>query len=288
LLSLLSFLLVCNIARLYFYIGGFMSVAYVVEKDARRFICLSTDVDAVSGSVPGIPIIGSRVFFLDKGTEWIVGNNLKLVPYATNTTGGTSGSAGGISGSTIFVANLPATQSVSGSASEYHLGEIGGNLTYSSLEFTNSSGSGTAYIANDVVSGGSAVVTPYELINAFRKNGGSGYIVSLGISTDKSSVAPQFRVHFFNSSTAMIVADNLPYNDLYSDNSKKLKFYDLPSMTTSSNTSGSLSRAFDNTIRFPVVAGSATNSLYYALETLSGYQQNATERYFVNVIIDNN
>jgi hypothetical protein len=265
-----------------------MSVAYVVEKDARRFICLSTDVDGVSGSVPGIPIIGSRVFFTDKGTEWIVGNNLKLVPYAANTTGGTSGSAGGTSGSTIFVANFPAIQVVSGSASEYHLGEVGGNLTYSSLEFTNSSGSGTAYIANDVVSGGSTVVTPYELTNAFRKNGGSGYIVSLGIATDKSSVAPQFRVHFFNSRIAAIVADNLPYMDLYSDNSKKLKYYDLSAMSTSSNTSGSLSRAFDNTLRFPVVAGSATNSLYYALETLSGYQQNATERYFVNVIIDNN
>ena len=126
------------------------------------------------------------------------------------------------------------------------------------------------------------------MTNAFRKNGGSGYIVSLGISTDKSSITPQFRVHFFNSSAASIVGDNLPYKDLYSDNFKKLKSFDLPAMSTSSDTSGSISRAFDNTIRFPIVAGSATNSLFYALETLTGYQQNATERYFISVIIDNN
>jgi hypothetical protein len=263
-----------------------MAVTYYFEEKIPKYLCLSSDLSSGS-KVSGISVIGAKVLFTDTGTEWIVKDDLTLGRYNLNVTSASSGSSSS-SGSTTFVTNFPPVQTVSGSASEYHLGEIGGNLTYSSLEFTNSSGSGTAYIANDVVSGSLTVVTPYELTNAFRKNGGSGYVVSLGLSTDKSSITPQFRVHFFNSSTAIIVGDNLPYNDLYSDISKKLKYYDLPAMATSSNTSGSLSRTFDNTIRFPVVAGSATNSLFYALETLTGYQQNATERYFISVIIDNN
>jgi len=252
-----------------------MSVTYYFEEKIPKYLCLSSDV---SGSkVSGISVIGAKVLFTDLGTEWIVGDDLKLVHYATNVIGGTSGSITESSGS---ITNL--------SSSELHIGEVGGNLTYSSLEFTNSSGSEIAYIANDVVSGSLTVVIPYELTNAFRKNGGSGYIVSLGVATDKSSVTPQFRVHFFNSNTAVIAGDSLPYKDLYSDNSKKLKFYDLPAMTSSSDTSGSISRTFDNTIRFPVVAGSATNSLFYALEALTGYQQNVTQKYFINIIVDNN
>ena len=89
-----------------------MAVTYFFEKNIPSFICLSTDV---SGSkVPGISVIGARVLFTDTGTEWVVGDDLKLVHYATNTVSGTSGSSSSSSGSNIYVTNLtnplPTTQ----------------------------------------------------------------------------------------------------------------------------------------------------------------------------------
>ena len=239
-----------------------MSVTYYFEDRIPKFICLSTDV--TSGSVAGISVPGAHVFFTDTGTEWVVGSDLKLVHYAANTVSGTSGSApSGSSGSSVFVTNLPTTQVISGSASEYHIGEIGGRMTSGSFEFTNTSGSNTAYSIGDTVSGSATIITPYEIPNIFRVAGGSGYVVSLGAGTDKSSVVPAFRVHFYSGSSVTLSGDNLPYLDSYADTQYKLRPFDLSAMTSSTNTSGSLSRSWDTTtIRQAVIAQPGSKSLW--------------------------
>jgi hypothetical protein len=175
-------------------------------------------------------------------------------------------------------------------AGEAHVGEIGGKLTQGSVEFTNTSGSGTAYSIGDTVSAGSAITTPYEIPNVFRVNGGSGYVTSIGVATNKASITPSFRVHFYSASTVTLSGDNTPYLDSYADTTYKLRPFDLTSMTSSVNTSGSCSRSWDTTtIRQAVMAESNSKSLWIALETLSSFTPSAvSQKYSVNVIVDNN
>ncbi len=275
-----------------------MTVTYFRSAQIPSFICSSTDM---SGSkVSGISVPGAHVFFTDTQKEYIVNSDLTLVPYIFNTS--SSGSSGGSSGSAVFVTNFPAsgssvqisnfptTQVVSGSASEYHLGEIGGRMTAGSVEFTNTSGSGTAYSIGDTVSAGSTVTIPYEIPNMFRVAGGSGYVVSLGVSTNKSSITPNFRVHFYSGSSVTLSGDNLPYLDSYAANAYKLNPFDLPVMASSTNTSGSLSRTWDTTtIRQACVAQPGSTSLWVALEALAAFTPAASsEKYTISAIMDNN
>lgn len=230
---------------------------------APSYMALSTDI---SGSkIAGVSYKGATVFCTDTQITYLVQDDLTLV-------------------------EIPAVSLGSLASSEYHIGEVGGKLTSGSVEFTNTSGSGTAYSIGDTVSGGSAITAPYEIPNVFRVNGGSGYIVSLAVATDKSSVTPNFRVHFYSGSSATLSGDNLPYKDSYADNQYKLRPFDLPSMSSSTDTSGSCSRAWDTTtVRQPVIARSNSKSLWVALETLSAFTPAAgSEKYTVSVIMDNN
>jgi hypothetical protein len=267
-----------------------MSVTYFFARNIPDYQCLSTDV---SGSkVSGISTIGSHVFFTDTGTEWIVGDDLKLVRYAQNTVGGASGSSSTLSGSTVNVANFPASQPISGSisvlAGESYVGQVGETLVRKELEITNLSGS-ASYSGSDVVSGGSSITTPYEMSNCFRVNGGSGYIFGINLTTNNPLITPVFRVHFYNSASAVIATDNNVFIDYYNNKSYYLNYYDLPAMTTSGSTSGSCSMAIDvSSIRLPIVAEAGSKSLYVALQTLSGYTSIANQKYNLVLMINQN
>jgi hypothetical protein len=252
-------------------IGGYMAVSYFYEKNIPSFICLSTDV--VAGAVSGVSVVGAHVFFTDTGTHWITDASLKLIPYAESIQGGTSGSTASVL-----------------SAGEAHLGEVGGKMTRVEVEFTNTSGSGTAYSIGDVVTGGSAITAPYELVGAFRVPGGSGYAVSAAVVTDKKSITPQFRVHFFNSASVTLSGDNLPYQELYVDASKRLRYIDLPAMITPADATNSTdSRSFDSAIRHPVIAAPGSTSLFVTLEALTAFTPaTSSEKYTISVFIDNN
>jgi hypothetical protein len=163
-----------------------------------------------------------------------------------------------------------------------------GKLTRIDVEFTNVSGSGTAYTAGDIVSGSPTIVAPYEFAGAFREKGGSAYIVGVGAMTNVSSKTPRFRLHFYNG-VATVQGDNVQRKALYTNDSFKLGWLDLPAMTSSADISGSMSRSFDYTVRHPVVAAPTSSSLYVAVETLDAFTPAATsEKYTITVILDNN
>jgi len=239
-----------------------MSLTFI-PNSSPSYMALSTDI---SGSkISGASYKGGTVYCTDTHVTYVILDDLTL-------------------------AEIPAISLGSLSSSEDHIGEVGGKLTSGSVEFTNTSGSGTAYSIGDTVSAGSAITTPYEIPNVFRVNGGSGYIVSLAVATDKSGQTPNFRVHFYSGSSATLSGDNSPYKDSYADTQYKLRPFDLPSMSSSTDTSGSCSRAWDTTtIRQPVIARSNSKSLWVGIETLSAFTPAATsEKYTVSVIMDNN
>lgn len=171
-------------------------------------------------------------------------------------------------------------------AGENHIGEVGGNLIRVATEFTRPADT-TAYSANDVVSDSTSGTTMQALANAARVSGGSGYIVGIRISTDKKSITPQFRIHFFSTNGATVSNDNAAWQDKYADVGKRIAYYDMAAMTTGADTTNSdMSRAVDMTMRIPYVC--AGTSLYFVLETLSAFTPASGQKITVAVFLDRN
>lgn len=180
----------------------------------------------------------------------------------------------------------PVSGTVTAAASENHVGEIGGNLVSVATEFTRPADT-LAYTAGDVVSDSTSATTMQALANAARVSGGSGYIVGIKISTDKKSITPRLRVHFFGTNGATIAADNVAYKEVYADGSKRLFYYDMPAMTTAADTTNSdMSRSVDTSMRIPYIC--AATSLYYVLETLDAFTPASGQKITVTTFLDRN
>lgn len=254
-----------------------MSAMYI-PSNAVSYQAYSTDI--VNGKVENASYKGASIYIVDEQKWYRILDDLTLAPLVYNIAGGTSGSAG-----SIFI-----TGSVVLGAGEEVIGVTVGKLSSGSVEFTNTSGSSVAYSIGDTVSGGSAVITPYEIPNIFRVNGGSGYITGIYLSTNKAGINPAFRVHFYSASTVTLSGDNAPYLDAYTDTPYNLGSFDLISMSSSADTSGSCSRSSDTTtIRQPVISQPNSKSLWVALETRSAYTPaSVSQKYSIKIIMDNN
>ena len=165
---------------------------------------------------------------------------------------------------------------------------VNGVLVTVSTEITRPTDT-TAYTANDIVSNatsGNALIT---LSSVVRANGGSGYITGIRLSTNKKSITPRFRVHFFNASDPTFVGDNVPHKELYADAGKRLGYYDLPAMATAADSTNSdMSRAIDLAVRFTFVAAAATTNIYALLETLDAFTPNSGQKFNLTVTVDRN
>jgi hypothetical protein len=175
-------------------------------------------------------------------------------------------------------------------AGENHVGEVGGNMVPISAEMTRpAAGDVNAYITGDVVSNSTTTTTPIQLTNIFRVAGGSGYIVKIRIVTDKKSITPRLRVHFFNANTATLAGDNLPYKEVYADSAKRLGYWDMPAMTTATDTTNSdMSRTLDLTCRIAVTAAAASRDLFVVFETLDAFTPASGQKFNITVVMDNN
>ena len=178
------------------------------------------------------------------------------------------------------------TVPVTPAATEGHLGEVGGNLVMISTEFTRPSDT-TAYAAGDAVSNDTTTTTMQALANAARVSGGSGYITGIRITTDKKSITPRFRIHFWNTNGATVSGDNLAFKSVYADISKRVGYWDMPAMITPADTTNSdQSNAIDLTVRIPYTC--AATSLYYTLEVLDAFTPASAEKVSVTIFADRN
>ena len=165
---------------------------------------------------------------------------------------------------------------------------VGGLVTRVATEFTRPADT-TAYTAGDVVSNSTSATTLIDLASAVRVNGGSGYVVRVDLATDKKSITPRIRVHFFNASNPTVSVDNAAHRELYVDAAKRLGWVDLPAMTTGTDTTNStMSRTSNDGCRLPVVAGGATTSLYALLEALDAFTPASGQKFTLTVFTDCN
>lgn len=170
---------------------------------------------------------------------------------------------------------------------ENHIGEIGGHANKVIVEFTRPNDA-APYIAGDVVSNSTSASTIQNIPNFARTTGGTGYITGLRIVTDKKSITPRIRVHFYNTNTATVAVDNAPQIEKYADISKYLGFLDLPTMTTATDvTNSDCSQAQDMTLRHPFLTAD-TRSIYFILTTLDAFTPSALQKFTLVVYGDMN
>jgi hypothetical protein len=162
-----------------------------------------------------------------------------------------------------------------------------GLVQKSTVEITTAA-SQSAYHANDAVLAAAGGVS--EITNLARINGGSGYITNIRVATNKKSITPSLRLHFFNASNPTISADNANWKDLYADSSKRVGYYDMPSMTTPADSANSdMSRAvpLDNVL-IPFVCATNTKSLWVAIETLTAFTPDNGQKFYIAIYADVN
>lgn len=177
-------------------------------------------------------------------------------------------------------------ESIAVQPGENHVGEVGGRKVRQSVQFTRPNTT-TAYDIGDVVSNNATTSVLMDFDVAARVDGGSGYIVGIRVTTDKKSVVPSFRVHFFSQSNPTVSGDNLAYQDKYADIAKRLGWYDMPAMSTGTDTTNSdCSRAQDSTMRLPYVCAVGDRSVFVLLETLTAWTPAANERITVTLYFE--
>ena len=193
--------------------------------------------------------------------------------------------------SSVFYQRVKISVGADGSATDLSSSNpmpVMGNVVRVDTEFTRPSPT-TSYSTGDVVNDSTSSPTVITLSNAVRVNGGSGYIVRVALYTDKKSITPQFRVHFFNASDPTISVDNTAYQEKYAELTKHLGYVDLPAMTTGKDaTNSTMSVSANSAVRLPVVAGGSTRNLYAMLETLSNFAPANGQKFTLSINVDNN
>jgi len=187
-----------------------------------------------------------------------------------------------------LVDNGDGTYSLATAAGESFIGQIGGKLIKTEAEFTRPLDA-AQYAIGDVVSNSTVATTPMDFADAGRTTGGSGYITGARLSTDKKSITPRFRVHLFNANNPTLAVDNAVYKEVYADHAKRTGYFDLPAMTTATDTANSdLSRSFDFTLRVPYVTAAGDQSIFAVLETLDVFIPASGEKFTLSLFFDQN
>lgn len=149
----------------------------------------------------------------------------------------------------------------------------------------NPATSGT-YVAGDIISRSATTTVPLELEDVVRNNGDGGYIVGARLVTNKKSIIPRIRVHLYNVNNPTLSIDGDPNKELYAEVSKKIGSFDLPALSTPTDSSNSdLSRAVDYTQRIPFKCASTSTSLFYILEAIDAFTPDNGQKFnlFLNI-----
>jgi len=163
-----------------------------------------------------------------------------------------------------------------------------GDLFRIATEFTRPNDM-APYSIGDVVSNSTGATTLITLANAGRAIDTGGYIVGVRLATNKKSIVPRFRVHFWRATGGTIAVDNVAQTATYADEAKKIGFVDLPALITPAGTAGSdMSFASDFTVRIPFLPVSGGRDIYAHLEVRDAYTPAALDTYLLTIWADQN
>jgi hypothetical protein len=170
-------------------------------------------------------------------------------------------------------------------ASEAHLGEVGGNTTVVSAEFSRPADT-TAYAAKDAVANSTSAPTVLTFTNLARVAAGSGYVTKARLMTTQSPNVTQFRVHLYHTAPTAI-NDNAQWTLLWANRANRIGFIDFNSMQTEGSGSDA-ANAINGTVRLAFKCASASRNIFGLLETLGAFTPASAQSFFVELTAENN
>jgi hypothetical protein len=151
----------------------------------------------------------------------------------------------------------------------------------------------TAYAAGDAVAAAvtDTATTPLRSLAVARFVGGSGYLTKFRLLTDQVGCVAQMRVHFYTLAvpTGAVVGDNVQMTLLYLNKACRIGHLDFPALATSTIPTSSTAAAAQNYVdRIPFQCEAADLNIYYRLETLSIFTPANSQKFYLEVLSDEN
>ncbi len=175
-------------------------------------------------------------------------------------------------------------------ASELHIGEVGGNTIVVGDETTRPADV-LIYAAGDAVSAtvSDTATTVLRSLAVARITAGSGYLTKFRLWTDQAACVARFRVHFYTvaAPTGPVVGDNVQMTLLYLNKAQRIGTVDMPAMATGAAGS-TAANGLDCATRLAFKCAAADLNLYYRLETLDIFTPASAQKFYLEVASENN
>jgi len=175
---------------------------------------------------------------------------------------------------------------VAPTASENHLGEIGGRTVRNAATFARPADT-TAYAALDAVSTSTSAPTVITFSGMARINAGSGYITKARIMTDQKTNTARFRLHLFHTAPTL-TNDNAAFPLLWSNRENRVGKIDFSPMATEDATNSTCAESLNDAVRLSFTCEAANAALYGILETLDAFTPASAQNFYISLTSEQN
>lgn len=117
-------------------------------------------------------------------------------------------------------------------ASEAHIGQVGGNSAFLTVEKTRPNDA-TPYAVNDAINESASAGTVWTFTNALRKAGGGATIIYACLATDQVANVATYRMYFYGAAPTAI-NDNAELTLLYANLATYIGYIDFPALVKDS------------------------------------------------------
>ncbi len=175
---------------------------------------------------------------------------------------------------------------VAPTASENHLGEIGGRTVRNAATFARPADT-TAYAALDTVSTSTSAPVVITFSNMARVNAGSGYITKARIMTDQKTNTARLCLHLFHTAPTL-TNDNAAFPLLWADRANRVGKIDFSPMTTEDATNSTCAESLNEAVRLSFTCEAANTALYGILETLDAFTPASGQNFYISLTSEQN
>lgn len=175
---------------------------------------------------------------------------------------------------------------VAPTASENHIGEVGGRTVRVAATFARPADT-SAYAALDTVSTSTSAPVVITFSNMARVNAGSGYITKARIITDQKTNSARFRLHLYHTAPTL-TNDNAAFPLLWADRANRVGKIDFSPMTTEDATNSTCAESLNDAVRLSFTCEAANTALYGILETLDAFTPASAQNFYISLTAEQN
>ena len=194
--------------------------------------------------------------------------------------------AAGSSATTALVNESGNPLPVAQTASENHIGEVGGRTVRVAATFARPADT-SAYAALDTVSTSTSAPVVITFSGMARINAGSGYITKARIMTDQKTNSARYRLHLFHTAPTL-TNDNAAFPLLWADRANRVGKIDFSPMTTEDATNSTCAESLNEAVRLSFTCEAANTALYGILETLDAFTPASGQNFYISLTAEQN